>query len=618
MSLSNPSIDYKGRHITAASSLWNQRQNAVKLKLRIEDLFKAVDYPGDLDIYQWVQLLCFGLEYEPDLILELGRGRGNSTCVFTEAANHLPKCKVVSVCKSGSWEQISLPRVKEVVPKNWFNPLEIINDDILTLDYEKILAGSKRILLFWDAHGFAVAECVLGAVLPLLVKRDHVVIMHDISDNRFIGEEHFDYRGDRIWRIGPAEDGARLCLWDFNSLQEQLISILDFMTRNKLSLHSADYSFHEELGQDPEKVAELEQLLGKPFFNLDGHWFWFSLNEKKGKIFFPGYKSPFEMDSSAQTISESPASEDVSIPVGIDSSGAEEFEEKEEKITRDLSYINESFAAEAYWNHRHKLAEAQKRIKKLFSAVGKENMLNPYQWTQLIAFTLEFKPDLVIEFGRRAGNSTVAFNEAVEMLQPQQSRMLSVWPTEEHKAPFKKIRRVVSKNWHGHLDLYRQEATTFPYEDYLKTARRVLVFLDEHSFDFAEWFLGRFMPLIAHLNHVVLVHDISDARYYGPEQRLYGKNGIWRSKTWTGENLILGNVASSVEIAVSLLDFTARNHITLFSGDHSLHSFFDGDFERVQEMRILLEAKFFDTQAHWRWFSLKESLEEPTFSHYEG
>lgn len=280
-------------HITAASALWNQRRTVAGLKERLSALFEAVNWPGDLLLYQWVGLLTFALEFQPDLILELGRGMGNSTCAFTEAASHLPGCRVVSICLSEDWDRKTLSRVKKVVPFNWFRPLTILRDDILRIDYKSLISDSQRVLLFWDAHGYDVAECVLGGILPLLENRRHQVIMHDISDARYLSREHFDYQGNRLWR-GNDWEGPRLVLGTLSSCVEQAVAILDFTSRNQLSLHSADHSLHTEIGQDAGKMLELEQCLGEPFFDhsLQAHWVWFSLNEKDGPFYFPRFVPP--------------------------------------------------------------------------------------------------------------------------------------------------------------------------------------------------------------------------------------------------------------------------------------------------------------------------------------
>ena len=515
---------------------------------------------------------------------------------------------MVSICQSDDWEKHSLPRVEDVVPTNWFEPLTIINEDILVIDYEKILADQQRVLLFWDAHGYDVAGCVLGSVLPLLENREHLVIMHDIVDNRYFRNDIFDYKGEPIWQRSPEMEGPFLCLGNYSSMQEQLVSILDFTTRNKITLHSADHSFHTELGQDREKVAELNQLLGEPFFSLNGYWCWFSLNEKEGSLFFPRYESPTK-EIARSTASAIESFEDRSEPPEL-ARGIEE--------NADERYTDEIFAAEAYWKKRQRLAAESGRIKELYHSIGNEVLLSPFQWTQFIAFALEFNPDLIIEIGRWEGNSTILFNETVGLLLPKQARLLSVWPSEALKETLDKIRHIIPGEWFERLTPHYHDVFTFPYKDHIGDARRVLVYLDENTFEMAEWFLGKFMPLIADRNHVVLVHDISDSRYYPPQLIKYSGDKLWQTKTSKEAGLIIGNVASRTELALSLLDFTSRNGITLFSGDHSLHSAFDNNSEKVEEMRALLGPEFFATQAHWRWFSLNETLEEPTFPELRG
>ena len=50
-------------------------------------LIEAVGWTNDLWPSQWAQWYSVALGFRPDLVLELGRGRGNSTAVFTQAAS---------------------------------------------------------------------------------------------------------------------------------------------------------------------------------------------------------------------------------------------------------------------------------------------------------------------------------------------------------------------------------------------------------------------------------------------------------------------------------------------------------------------------------------------------
>lgn len=246
-----------------------------------------VDWGLDLLPYQWAQLFALAAEFRPDLILELGRGRGNSTCAFTEAAHRIPGSRVVSVCLSEHWNQTE-QRVRGILPEAWFEPLTVLQADIRDIDYDQVLGGSERVLLFWDAHGFDVAECVLGEILPRVRDLDHLVVMHDLSDARYQSDQGREYGQRRLWRSHDASD-SRLRLGIIDSRVEQAISILDFSSRNGMQLASADDSFHTELSA--EQIKELDQLLGE-LFSLEGHWFYFSLATAANPLTFPRFVPP--------------------------------------------------------------------------------------------------------------------------------------------------------------------------------------------------------------------------------------------------------------------------------------------------------------------------------------
>lgn len=281
---------------TPASAYWNQRNLLASCKQRLSDLSDAVNHQSDLNLYQWAQIAAMTLEFKPDLIIELGRGRGNSTCIFTESANLLggkSACQVTSLCLSFDFVSEVIPRLLErkLVSRSWFAPLDCWHTDILAFDYESLLKDKKRVLVFWDAHGFEVAGCMLGRILPQLVDKQHMVLMHDMSDQRYLGRESLSYNGERLWR-GNNWEGPRVVLGNINSAVEQAVSISDFSARNGFELLSADHSNHTELKPYPEKTREMQRLLGDDFFQLQGHWFCFSLNNYKGPFTFPRYEAP--------------------------------------------------------------------------------------------------------------------------------------------------------------------------------------------------------------------------------------------------------------------------------------------------------------------------------------
>ena len=262
-------------------------RRAGELPQRILALSGAVGLKSDLSLCQFAQLTASVLDFAPDLILELGRGMGNSTCAFTEAANQLGgACRVVSICNSPQWTSSTVPRLKSIVPKSWFQPLEAVNADILAYDYDRGIGKARRVILFWDAHGFEIAECVLSVILPRIAAGEHLVFMHDMSDTRYsaAGLDTYGERG--LWK-GENTGDTRFRVGNVDSAVAQAFVVQDFTGRNKVTLDSADHSIHLAMNQEPGRAEEMRRLLGDDLFSLIGHWFWFTLNEHPGPYTFP-------------------------------------------------------------------------------------------------------------------------------------------------------------------------------------------------------------------------------------------------------------------------------------------------------------------------------------------
>lgn len=269
-----------------AAAYWNQRHALAASRDRILALRDAVDHGRDLHPHQWAQLMAAAMDFAPDLIVELGRGKGNSTAAFAEAAFvGGGQTRVLSICLSADWDEQTLRRLRPLVSEDWLHNLTALRTGILTFDFAKALKDAKRVLLFWDAHGFDVAECVLAHILPLLADRPHLVIMHDLSDVRY-GERPAAYVGDGIWK-GNDWTGPRVRLGPIESNVEQAIAAMDFTSRNSLSLESADHDFHTRLSAAQQQ--EMRELLG-PLFDMRADWFYFSLNERSGPYAFPALR----------------------------------------------------------------------------------------------------------------------------------------------------------------------------------------------------------------------------------------------------------------------------------------------------------------------------------------
>ena len=273
-------------------SYYEQRERLVEDLPRLRELIHAVNWPNDLTSPQWAQWYSVALGFAPDLIIELGRGYGNSTALFGQAAWRLGRTKVVSLCQSGEWASLVAPRIARVVGPGWFANIDARRTDILATDYAELIADHRRVLVLWDAHGFELAELVLGEILPRLADRPHLLLMHDISDNRYAGVPR-SYGGYPLWK-GSAWQ-SRIGAWDsrvnigwMNSIQDQVVALADFSARNDLEIGSADHEYAQFFGAHPEHGAEMRQLLGDEFFALIGHWAFLSLSGKAGPFHFPG------------------------------------------------------------------------------------------------------------------------------------------------------------------------------------------------------------------------------------------------------------------------------------------------------------------------------------------
>jgi hypothetical protein len=271
---------------TPGEALYAQREQLARHLPRWRRLQDLVARPEDLGPPQWLQLAAFALDYQPDLIIELGRGYGNSTTLFMEVANQLGDCRVISLCNSHAWRKKTRRKLARECDGPWFSAGEIREVDILRTALD--LEGSERCLVFWDAHGFGVAEWVLGHLLPRLSLGSQRIVLHDMADRRFCAVDR-SYQTTPLWKGGNA-DLPGMHLGNIFSRVGQAISVLDFTTRNELRLQSADESLH---GLDSVQTAELQATFGD-WFHQTAQWYWFSLEDMPVEPVFPEYAFPRE------------------------------------------------------------------------------------------------------------------------------------------------------------------------------------------------------------------------------------------------------------------------------------------------------------------------------------
>ena len=179
--------------------------------------------PFDLPLESWPQLYELTCAFRPDLVLELGRGYGNSTAVFTEAAQAIA-CRVVSIGfdSEQAWETRTAPRLSPVVGAEWFAPLTVIQDDITTIDFQPLVEGSTRTLVYWDAHGTDVADAVLHRLVPLLPPENKIVV-----DDVWPAPEQYGQRAE--YRAGP--------LW---SMFDEILPLWEYLSQGDIPFESGN------------------------------------------------------------------------------------------------------------------------------------------------------------------------------------------------------------------------------------------------------------------------------------------------------------------------------------------------------------------------------------------
>jgi len=290
--------------IDIARAYYDQRAAVASEASLLRQLIEVVGAPNDLSSPQWAQWFSVALAYQPDLILELGRGRGNTTALFAQAASRLGRTSVVSLCRTADWMSLVAPRIAPLVPAAWFSRIDARLTDILCVDYDELLDEAERVLLVWDAHGFEIAETVLGEIIPRLAGREHLVLMHDILDNRYDAEAQRSYQGQPLWKGAAWQErtgtwGASVNIGWMHSIQDQVIAIADFAARNDLDICSADHELACFFASLPDCADELRRTIGEQFYSPVAKWAFWSLHEKRGPFHFPtpASRQPFNRET---------------------------------------------------------------------------------------------------------------------------------------------------------------------------------------------------------------------------------------------------------------------------------------------------------------------------------
>lgn len=314
-----------------AAALWENREKLTDTMPEIEAvreaLQTAIGGPRDFVRQQWLQLVSVVYDFKPDLIIELGRGYGNSTCAMAVAMKMLrpQPCRLLSLCLATAFADISRPHLDaNLKDKSLLSSLEALNADIMSFDFSADVAKADRIFIFWDAHGYDLAVTLLGRLFPALVAKAHLVVVHDMADMSYFGSDYRRYDSDTLWKSAGSVP-LKYILGDVGCQYEEGIALVDFLGRNGLAFRSAESSYFEELTEP--QVVELERRFGADFSRF-GFWYHFSLNDAADR--------PLTFPRPPETVSPQPVASDSGAPNAESTSTERPRKKRPKKKRRSL------------------------------------------------------------------------------------------------------------------------------------------------------------------------------------------------------------------------------------------------------------------------------------------
>lgn len=256
-----------------AEALLEQRDTVSRSLERLRHLCDTVARPSDLDFPQWVQLYALGVQYAPELVLEVGRGYGSTTCVSAELATSVGRTKVISVDNDDAeaWRTETLPRLGAAVPESWSDLVDARHTDPMSVDFDKLLSPFKRVLLLWNSHLPDLATHILGTCLRVLEDKEHLVVFMGVTDARFND-------------VAPDYVASRPLTWmgHLVSPSEDLVAVYDFLSRNRLTFQTPAESCSRRLKAYPSDLKALEKVFGEELaatLTSSGHWMYFDLQK---------------------------------------------------------------------------------------------------------------------------------------------------------------------------------------------------------------------------------------------------------------------------------------------------------------------------------------------------
>ena len=239
----------------------------------IEQALIDLDVQDRFSPAQALTLAAVVKDFQPTVVLDLGTCTGGSAFSMALADEGV---QIHTFDRESFWDTWVAPRASP--PANAHAHV----CDLTEFDFAPLVRDAERVMIFWDAHGFEIAGRVFSHLLPLIADKPHLVISHDISDNRFnASDEARSYGGRMMFRGYEHYDRnmgttARANLGWMTTAVDQGIALADFAWRNRLELSSVDHTVKVEA--DPALREALKaELYGEtlPTFDLT----YFTMNQ---------------------------------------------------------------------------------------------------------------------------------------------------------------------------------------------------------------------------------------------------------------------------------------------------------------------------------------------------
>ncbi|MDJ0814945.1 MAG: hypothetical protein QNJ58_02035 [Desulfobacterales bacterium] len=159
------------------------RQLFKKRRDYLSNLCSRLGAEHDFTFDDWEILFHVLENYLPDYIFEVGRGAGNTTCVFLEHCRRHSAVEFLSLDLYDHWNLFTTDRLPEdFLDKN--GGYKLLRQNFLDSDIEieQIIKGNwNRLFLFWDVNDVDATKYLTTNMLPYLGNRNTLFALHDVG-----------------------------------------------------------------------------------------------------------------------------------------------------------------------------------------------------------------------------------------------------------------------------------------------------------------------------------------------------------------------------------------------------------------------------------------------------